>query len=168
MDKLADQTDTYATALASGGITIEKQLGALNKLRSQAQILDDEAHLIQINYRKAEHQLAELKSKLENVHNADPHKSYTAIIDIELIQNTDITIEFSYVVYGVIWKPLYDLRMIEKGGNPALEVTYLADVIQNSGDNWDEISLTLSTSSPTLSSKLPELEPWFIPPSRHV
>jgi uncharacterized protein (TIGR02231 family) len=168
VDKLADQTDTYASALASGGITIEKQLGALNKLRSQAQILDDEAHLIQINYRKTEHQLEELKSKLENVHHSDPHESYTAIIDIELIQNTEITIEFSYVVFGVIWKPLYDLRMIEKGGNPALEVTYLADVIQNTGNNWDEISLTLSTSRPALNSSLPELEPWFIPPSRHV
>lgn len=162
LDKLVSQTDTYASALASGSITAEKQIDVLNLLRSQAQTLADEAHALQLTVRNKEQQRDKLAIELENARNTVPQKTFTAIVDIELSASIDLTIEISYVVDRVSWKPVYDLRLLEKGDNPSLEVSYLADVTQNTGENWEEISLTLSTARPALGSQLPDLEPWLL------
>jgi uncharacterized protein (TIGR02231 family) len=162
LDKLASQTETYASALATGEMSIEKQIDALNKLRAQEQILDEEIHSIQITYRERARQLEELKRELEEVHIAVPHESYTAVVDVELSQKVDLTIELSYVEEAVSWTPVYELRLLEKDDNPSLEVSYMADVTQNCGEDWEDISLTLSTARPALSLKLPDLDPWFI------
>jgi uncharacterized protein (TIGR02231 family) len=162
LDKLVGQTDTYANALASGTITAEKQIDVLDQLRAQTQKLDQEAHALQLTLRAKEQLRDKLATELESARNSVPQKTFTAIVDVELSASTELTIEVSYVVDGVSWKPVYDLRLLEKRDSPSLEVSYLADVTQTTGENWEEISLALSTARPALSSRLPELEPWFV------
>jgi uncharacterized protein (TIGR02231 family) len=72
------------------------------------------------------------------------------------------------MVSGVGWKPLYDLRLLEKESNPTLKVSYLADVTQNTGETWRDVSLTLSTARPALTFIPPELEPWYIHPPEPI
>jgi uncharacterized protein (TIGR02231 family) len=162
LDKLASQTETFASALASGAIEAGKQIEAFNQLRSQAQRLDDELHSLNITVREKQQLREKLISDLEKINNAVPQKSYTAFIDIELNKKTNLSLEISYVVKGASWRPVYDLRLLEKGETTSLELNYMADVSQQTGENWDNISLTLSTARPALSSRLPDLEPWFV------
>ena len=68
------------------------------------------------------------------------------------------------MVTGAGWKPLYDMRLIEKDGNSTLEIGYLGQVTQNSGETWEQVALTLSTARPALAGTLPELDPWYIRP----
>ncbi len=164
LDQLAGQTDTYANALASGEMTVEKQLNAINHLRKQAQTLDDEIHKVQREQRTIKRRLEGLSSELEQSHKARPQAYYTATIDVESAEGGDLTIEVNYVISGAGWKPVYDLRLLEKQGTPSLEVSYLADVTQSTGENWDEISMTLSTARPALTSTIPDLNPWYIHP----
>ena len=56
------------------------------------------------------------------------------------------------------------MRLIEEESEAHLEVGYLAQVSQRSGEAWQEIDLALSTARPALAGKLPELDPWFIGP----
>jgi len=168
LDKLAGQVNTYALALAAGEMTIEQQLEFFGKLRKQSDELDVETHSLQINQRQVNRLLDKLTKELEQMHNAQPHERYTAIIDVELLTASNLTIEVSYVVSGAGWKPLYDLRLLEKEGTPTLEVSYLADVTQNTGETWGGVSLTLSTARPALTSIPPELEPWYIHPPEEI
>lgn len=66
------------------------------------------------------------------------------------------------------WEPLYDLRLLEEGDEPSLEVGYLGQVRQETGEDWDEVALTLSTARPALAATLPELDPWYIRPLPRV
>jgi uncharacterized protein (TIGR02231 family) len=52
--------------------------------------------------------------------------------------------------------------LFEHEHQPKLDVTYVAQVVQNTGEAWDGVSLTLSTAQPSLASHLPELDPWFV------
>jgi uncharacterized protein (TIGR02231 family) len=112
--------------------------------------------------------LDKLNSELEQIQNTLPLERYSAIIDLELTDASELTIEISYITFEAGWKPVYDLRLFEKDGKPILEVDYLADVTQGTGEAWEGISLTLSTAHPAHSSTLPVLEPWYIHPPEPI
>jgi uncharacterized protein (TIGR02231 family) len=168
LDKLAGQVATYAAALAAGEMTVENQLKLFAKLRQQSEKLSQEALQIHAGQRKASRLLDKLTSELEQIQNTLPRERYSAIIDLEITDASELTIEISYITYEAGWKPLYDLRLFEKDGKPILEVDYLADVTQSTGETWEGISLTLSTAHPALSSTLPVLEPWYIHPPEPI
>jgi uncharacterized protein (TIGR02231 family) len=168
LDNLAGQVTTYATALAAGEMTVERQLQFFAKLRGQTEKLNEEALSIQRDQRKAQRLFEKLTKELEQIRNTLPRERYTAVVDIELPSASELTIEISYIASEAGWKPIYDLRLLEKEGNPTLEVAYLADVTQATGEIWEGISLTLSTAHPALTSTLPELDPWYIHPPEPI
>jgi uncharacterized protein (TIGR02231 family) len=168
LDKLSGQVATYATALAAGEITVEDQLKLFAKLRQQSEKLGQEALQIHADQRKANRLLDKLKSELEQIQNTLPLERYSAMINLELTDASELTIEISYITFEAGWTPVYDLRLFEKDGKPILEVDYLADVTQGTGEAWEGISLTLSTAHPALSSTLPVLEPWYIHPPEPI
>ena len=38
----------------------------------------------------------------------------------------------------------------------------IGEVRQRTGEDWSNVRLTLSTARPSVSARLPELDPWFI------
>jgi uncharacterized protein (TIGR02231 family) len=75
---------------------------------------------------------------------------------------TEVTVELSYHVRGASWRPLYDLVL----DGERLAVNYLAEVTQQTGEDWPAAELILSTTRHGAHETLPELEPWYIGPAR--
>ena len=71
---------------------------------------------------------------------------------------TPAEVELSYHVPGASWRPLYDLAL----DGERLAVTYLAEVTQQTGEDWPAVELVLSTTRRGLHQTLPELDPWYI------
>ena len=165
LDALAGHTQVYATALASGEMTVEAQLNIFAGLRTRAEQLDAEGLEIQAQKRAQERRIQQLEKQLEQLRNARPSERHTAFVEIEVLRAGDLLVELSYLVSRAGWKPLYDMRLSEDNGDaPRLEVGYLAQVTQASGENWPDIALTLSTARPALAGSLPELDPWYVRP----
>jgi uncharacterized protein (TIGR02231 family) len=61
-------------------------------------------------------------------------------------------------VAGASWRPLYDLAL----DGERLAVSYLAEVTQQTGEDWPAVELVLSTTRRGLHQTLPELDPWYI------
>lgn len=168
LDKLAGQVNTFALALASKEMSVEQQLTIFDSLRKQSEKLDHESLVLQGNRRQMDDQLQKLTNELELVRNARPRERYTVIVEVEVLDPGWLTVEISYIVASAGWEPLYDLRLLDNAGEPSLEVTYLAQVTQNTGEAWESINLTLSTARPALAHTLPELDPWYIAPVSNV
>jgi uncharacterized protein (TIGR02231 family) len=151
LDKLAGQVNTFALALASKEMTVDQQLAIFVSLRKQAEKLDSESLALQVSRRDLEDQLQKLTNELEQVRNARPRERYTVIVEVEVLDPGWLTVEISYLVASAGWEPLYDLRLLENAGEPSLEVGYLAQVTQNTGEPWESINLTLSTARPALA-----------------
>ncbi len=66
----------------------------------------------------------------------------------------------SYVVHNASWFPTYDVRA--KNVNSPISISYKANVSQQSGEDWKNIKLTLSTGNPTIAGNKPELNPYFL------
>jgi uncharacterized protein (TIGR02231 family) len=69
-------------------------------------------------------------------------------------------ISFSYLVSQAGWVPLYDIRSDSQTGK--ISLTYKAQVFQNSGIDWDNVKLNISTNNPYANKTKPELNPWYI------
>ena len=68
------------------------------------------------------------------------------------------TIRLSYLVTNATWRPQYKLRAGTKVADP-VTVEYLAGVTQETGEDWTDAELTLSTAEPLLNAAPPELRP---------
>jgi uncharacterized protein (TIGR02231 family) len=77
---------------------------------------------------------------------------------VEASAATRAEAELSYHVPGASWHPLYDLAL----DGERLTVTYLAEVTQQTGEDWPAVELVLSTTRRGVHHTLPELDPWYI------
>ncbi len=71
-----------------------------------------------------------------------------------------VNIDFSYFTAQAGWIPTYDLRV--EGGQSNIEISYKASVFQNTGEDWNQIQLSLSNAEPTIDYSLPELSPYYL------
>lgn len=66
----------------------------------------------------------------------------------------------TYYVRHAGWFPSYDLR--SEGLSHPVELVYKAHVFQHTGERWDDVALTLSSSDPSLGSVAPQLKTYWL------
>ncbi len=71
---------------------------------------------------------------------------------------SDITI--SYLVPAAGWTPSYDIMADDI--NSPVKLYYKANVFQNSGVDWNNVRLVLSTGNPVEGAEAPSLKPWYL------
>lgn len=90
-------------------------------------------------------------------------ESYTvreAVIFLEKRGGGAGTVRLNYLVSNCGWSPSYTFRT--GGDRTAVEMEYNALIRQMSGEDWSNVSLTLSTATPALSAAVPGLAPLHV------
>jgi len=82
------------------------------------------------------------------------------VITLSSSELTTGKLSFSYVVSQAGWTPLYDLRSDSSTGK--INLTYKAQVHQNTDLEWNDVRLNISTNNPYANKTKPELNPWYI------
>ena len=70
------------------------------------------------------------------------------------------TLSVSYVTSGARWYPAYELRLEPESNR--VQVVFSGRVSQESGEDWEDAALTLSTAIPATSTTVPRLATWKI------
>lgn len=163
LNGLRQASDALAGGLARGKTTMESlgQMMALlqqrdREAREALRELEPQQLALGRRLEKLERELAELRSQR-------PRMRFQARVEIEVTGGGAFEAELSYVVGNASWHPLYDLRLEERAedGRP-LDVTVFAAVRQQTGQDWQDVALTVSTARPALSRDPGELEPWYL------
>ena len=89
-----------------------------------------------------------------------------ARVNLDVKTAGPVVVRLSYVVQGPSWKPVYDLRADTKVNT--LEITYHAELRQSTGEDWQGVSLKLSTAEPSVGGREPEMSPWFLAKSEPI
>jgi uncharacterized protein (TIGR02231 family) len=82
----------------------------------------------------------------------------TLKIDANGAQNLEISC--TYIVGNAFWAPLYDLR--SAGLDKPLQLTYKANVRNNTGFDWKSVALHLSSAQPLSNNDRPILNPVYV------
>jgi uncharacterized protein (TIGR02231 family) len=78
-----------------------------------------------------------------------------AVIVVDKANAAAGVVRLNYLVAAATWRPQYKLRAA--GEKDAVQVEYLAAIVQQSGEDWSDVSVSLSTAQPMLSAAPPEL-----------
>ncbi|MEL7117868.1 MAG: DUF4139 domain-containing protein [Bacteroidota bacterium] len=82
------------------------------------------------------------------------------MIMIETEQAITLDLDFAYLVSGAGWFPNYDIKAINI--EQPIQLFYKAKIFQNTGEDWDNIQLSLSNAEPFLSNSKPTLETYTL------
>ncbi|MDG5491961.1 mucoidy inhibitor MuiA family protein [Psychroserpens sp. SPM9] len=105
-------------------------------------------------------QISELKQQLNEL--SVDEKIQTGEIKIKLNTEitTDLELQLSYNVTDAGWFPIYDIKA-EKINTP-IQLIYKAHIYQSTGNDWDNIKLTLSTNDPNTNNIKPNINPKYL------
>ncbi len=105
-------------------------------------------------------QLQSLRLQLEEVETPYSQESFEIAVAVEPSGAGEFHLELTYVVDRAHWTPLYDLRV--HSPSKTIQLDYLAEIVQTTGEDWSNVSLLLSTAKPGLGTLPPKLDPWYI------
>jgi uncharacterized protein (TIGR02231 family) len=172
---LGEQSKDFARGLAQGQMKPEDCANFFRFMSDQslqdaeaAQNLETELNKYQLDIQAKQRELEQKEGR------ARPDRQ-AATVTVELIEPGMFTLEISYLVTSASWNPQYDVRvkMNEQDSKGEVELLYIGIVQQNTGENWDNVELALSTARPSMAAKIPDLKPWYLnaytpPPPRPV
>lgn len=159
---LRQATAEFAKGLSRGRTTVEDQAQLIAFMQEQDGKIREAQRELDQQQRELDRRLDQLRRELQEVRAARPRQRYRAQVEIEALSQGTFTPELSYVVRKAGWQPLYDVRLLEEENGRVLEVSYIAQVIQNTGQDWQDVQLVVSTARPALNQRLPDLKPWYI------
>jgi len=85
------------------------------------------------------------------------------IIQFAAKEACSFLLQLSYIIMGATWIPIYSVRVDTM--NKDCKLNYQADIINNTGENWENILITLSSSKPQHGGQprvLPLLEAYLV------
>jgi hypothetical protein len=125
----------------------------MNEITVRESAIYDELEKLTKEMNKLEQEILSQRSK--------PVINYTEIVvEIDVEKETAASFFFNYISPKASWKPYYDMRSDGIGKPIMLEAKAL--VSQNTGIEWKNVDMVLSTNDPYENSKEPIVAPWYI------
>ncbi|SDO86336.1 mucoidy inhibitor MuiA family protein [Afipia sp. GAS231] len=98
-------------------------------------------------------------AQLEQDRAQKPSNRLEVRIDLAAAAATKATLRVTYAVRNARWVPLYDARLDTgaKERKPALELVRRAEITQNTGEDWSNVALSVSTVRTARGGNAPDL-----------
>lgn len=162
LDGLRTATAEFARGLSRGRIDVTQQGKLLAFLRDEEAQLKTAVRKLDAEIRSLTKQVEKLRKELQTMQAAQPRQRFRAKIEAEVLTAGEFQLSLSYMVQQAGWRPLYDVCLQADNEAPNLVVSTIAQVQQNSGQDWSQVSLSVSTARPAINQRLPELKPWYV------
>lgn len=132
---------------------LDFQTQRLTEIKKRQQATNERITALRLELQKYNKQIADFNK-------ANTSSTNNILVTVSSKIATQIEFTLSYVVNNANWYPTYDIRA--KNVNSPISIAYKANVSQQSGEDWKNIKLILSTGNPTISGNKPELKPYYL------
>ena len=105
-------------------------------------------------------ELNNLNRQLSETNTQRNENRQEVVLEIEAQESVNATIEVTYVVRNAGWQPLYDIRASSL--EAPLSLVTKGKIYQNTGKDWDNVALNVSTYLPKSNQNRPILNPFYI------
>jgi uncharacterized protein (TIGR02231 family) len=126
---------------------------ALGKIADELGVLEDKRKDLASKKATINQQLGALRS-------AEGKSIKNVKVRVAVATAGHLEFALKYAVTGATWVSSYDARL--HADDRMVELAYYGLVRNGTGEDWDDIALTLSTSRPGLGGSAPELLPWVV------
>ena len=142
----------------SKAIDVIEMTGLLDLVGARLAASAKNLQTAQLRQRDIDRQVQDLNSKMAGL---APDEQYQTevIINVEATADVNADIRVSYRVNEAGWLPYYDAKLTIGSAEKqsAIEVIQRAEVMQSTGETWDNVALTLSTARPSGATSAPDI-----------
>lgn len=142
------------------GIKLEDLKNAMIYFRSKAEeierILMDKSKVIS----DLEEEQRKIDAQLQTLYVQNRKNTTEVFVNFNATQPVAATAEIKYFTLEAYWSPTYDVRV--NSINEPLSITYKANVLQTTGEDWKKVKLSVSSGNPTSGSTTPSIYPWYL------
>ncbi len=153
-------TQNQKIAGSQNGIVLEKLIAANEYFTKEFTGLSEKKKEAELKSERLNEDLQNLEKQI-NESNQKEQKNLgniTVNVDVAAAGNYDFNIEFHTQNAG--WFPSYDFRI--RSVNEPMEMNYRANVYQNTGIDWKNVQLKLSSGNPDHSAQIPEMKTYYL------
>ncbi len=124
----------------------------LGRIAGEQQSIDGKREDIQSQQTAHERELNELRGAIGR-------RSKTVQVRVALASPGRLDVALRYALPNAGWTPAYDARL--RSADRAVDLSYFGIVKNGTGEDWNNVAMTLSTARPNLGGGAPELRPWI-------
>ena len=106
-----------------------------------------------------------LEDEITNVGGPSRKRVKQVVVITHAEKGSSLNLEVSYLIPDARWWPTYEARVTS--AEKSLQLGYSGYVRQSSGEDWNNVDMTLSTARPAMSQVIPSLVRWTVE-SRHA
>ncbi|KAG8931696.1 hypothetical protein FRC02_002347 [Tulasnella sp. 418] len=163
-ERQAQALDSYSNSLTADKVDLQALTSFLDLYSEKKAKIHEQVSKVADELEELGKQIHELESKLY-VDLSGRKRAVKVTVVVLAEEDGKAELLLSYVVSDASWTPLYDLRA-KVSNDPkersTVSVSYRASISQQTGEDWNDVDLTLSTASPLLGSDIPTLRPYHI------
>jgi uncharacterized protein (TIGR02231 family) len=105
-------------------------------------------------------ELVRYQQQLERENVTQASYSYQVVVTVSAKAATSGSITINYLVNHASWVPSYELRA--NNSSSPVSLHYRALITQNTGEDWDNVQIRLSTVTPQAHGARPRLNTWVL------
>jgi len=162
-----DKIKNASTAVPSGresekqkSTTVSEWTGLYNFYDAKFEAVNKEQRSIEKSKKALQIKLNALQSRLQKVSAGANLTKKDVTVSFTVKKEGTLALSLSYMMMGASWHPQYDIRVSPE--NKEVEFTYYGVIYQNTGEDWKNVKITLSTAQPSISGSMPALKPWYV------
>jgi uncharacterized protein (TIGR02231 family) len=148
------------TQIKDASMNVDQWQAAYEFVGARLVAANDSIRAASLAQNKIDQQLEMLRKQLSALKAGTSQTSKTVQIDLRLARSGPVRVELEYIIPGATWWPVYDARLADLSGPVTL--TYFASVTQQTGEDWQDVKLTLSTAQPSLGTGPGALSAWYL------
>jgi hypothetical protein len=164
MEVIGEETSFLQENKNIGG---KNQALNVNELRSATDFYAQRLTELKLNEITRRERLEELKrdkkdieNQIKNLSSADKFAKGEIHVKIKAKSSVNSTISLTYLVNNAGWNPSYDIRA--RNVNTPINLSYKANVRQDTKVDWNNVKLTFSSADPSTSGIAPELKTYYL------
>jgi len=112
------------------------------------------------NLKKMDGEIQKINKQLAELNQKKDLSTSEVIVAVDVKEASNATFRLTYLVNQSSWFPTYDIRVQDISKPISLQMK--ANVNQQSGEDWKDIKLFLSTGNPNENGTKPTLAPWYL------
>ncbi len=121
---------------------------------------EEQSHELEFDKKNIKDKIDALRRQQNEATGSGRKEAKTVEVAVEVTRAGNLTLELVAMVPRASWEPTYDVRLTPDG--KSVDLTFQAMIRQQTGEEWRNIDLTLSTARPAIGGAPPELIPWNI------
>lgn len=153
-------SEERAKNLAVRGVTPKEWGDLAAYVAGELQDASGELRKVEIARRELARRITQARADLEKVHAKRGQTSKAVTVEVEAERAGAFEVAVSYAVGSAGWQPVWDAHLAADTG--AVELAFFGSVWQRTGEDWNEVALSVSTAQPSRGLYVPRLEPRYL------